>query len=155
MKLQYFLQGKNASTIGKLQQNSVSDYFHNNWQLLRHFPPKKNNNGSIIDLQYKTTLLASSVCARSLICIRSVNRVSGAMAQRADGEGDYSFALKFWLCFVIGMVILLSLFRGFSSAVENAPRPPSAHKASKKKQRSTQTPPSSSNNKENSQEKRD
>lgn len=50
-------------------------------------------------------------------------------------EDPSSLALKFWVCFIVGLVIVLSLFRGFASP--EAEKPPTSSPGQPKKPRHT------------------
>lgn len=42
-----------------------------------------------------------------------------ATGRSGENQGEGLTALKFWVMFVVGLVIVLSLFRGFMGGVEN------------------------------------
>ena len=59
----------------------------------------------------------------------------GKMASGRDSQEEGVSLLKFWALFVVGLVIVLSLFRGFMGGVENAKLKEAERGVVKKKRR--------------------
>ena len=67
--------------------------------------------------------------------MRSSGQHRGKMASGRDSREEGTSLFKFWVLFVVGLVVLLSLFRGFMGGVENAKIREAERRGVKKKRR--------------------
>lgn len=67
---------------------------------------------------------------------KNAEKYGGSMARHKKGDGELGPA--FWFLFVVGMIVVLSLFRGFVAAVQNSRKGRSEKRGRTKKTLATQ-----------------